>query len=169
MLNNKKVCFISLYTQYCWVFWLLVEQKYAVQQHFGGLVDFVMLWKTSKWGLSIIQERIIEWIPVMMLTLRAWPGFRKTEAYLSAGGTETVLICPDSMPAEAADLVSTGAGEKVDVIDLQWFHTQRALHRVVLHLGAPGHPTIPHCWTSLLSQDRDRRSCTHCNKGQPQL
>lgn len=42
---------------------------------------------------------------------------RKTVVYLSAGGTETVLICPDTMPAEAADLVSTCAGEEVDIIN----------------------------------------------------
>lgn len=77
----------------------------------------------------------------------------RTEFYLSAGRTETVLVCPDSMPAEAADLVSTGAGEEVDVVDLQRFHTQWALHRVVLHVGVPGHHTVSHHWNGQLSEE----------------
>lgn len=60
--------------------------------------------------------------------------------HLSAGGAEAVLICADAMPAEAAYLVTTGAREEVDVINLQWLHAQGALHGVVLHLGAVGHP-----------------------------
>ena len=78
---------------------------------------------------------------------------KKTEVYLSAGGTEAVLVRPDSMPAEATDLVSTGAGEEVDVIDLERLHTQRALHQVVLHPRVPGHPTITH---TLLDQATSR-------------
>lgn len=93
----------------------------------------------------------------------------KAEVYLSAGGTETILICPYSMPAEAADLVSTGAREEVDIINFQWFHTQRALHRVVLYLRVPGHPTISHYWTRQLSQDRDRRSSSHWNRDKQEL
>lgn len=86
-------------------------------------------------------------LPVIIRTFS-----EKTVVYLSAGGTETILICPDSMPAEAADLVSTGAGEEVGVINFQWFHTQRALHRAVPHLGVPGHPTISNYWIRQLSQ-----------------
>lgn len=82
-----------------------------------------------------------------MYTLcQAEQAVKKTEVYLSAGGTEAILVRPDSMPAEATDLVSTGAGEEVDVIDLQRLHTQRALHQVVLHPRVPGHPTITHYW-----------------------
>lgn len=81
------------------------------------------------------------------------------EFYLSACRTEAVLIGPDAMPAEAADLISTGAGEEVDIINLQWFHTQRALRWVILHPGALRHHTTPHYWSGLLSQDRDGRSC----------
>lgn len=44
------------------------------------------------------------------------------------------------MPTEAADLVAAGAGEEVYVVNLQWLHAQRALHGVVLYLGAVGHP-----------------------------
>ena len=60
--------------------------------------------------------------------------------HLSAGGAEAVLVCANAMPTEAADLIAAGAGEEVDVINLQRLHTQRALHGVVLHLRAVGHP-----------------------------
>lgn len=52
--------------------------------------------------------------------------------HLSARGTEAVLVCADAMPTEAADLVAAGAGEEVDVVNLQRLHAQRALHGVVL-------------------------------------
>lgn len=60
--------------------------------------------------------------------------------HLSAGGAEAVLVCADAMPTEAADLVAAGAGEEVDVINLQRLHAQWALHWVVLHFRAVGHP-----------------------------
>lgn len=60
--------------------------------------------------------------------------------YLSACRTETVLVCADAVPAETADLVTTGAGKEVDIINLQWFHAEGALHGVVLHLRATRHP-----------------------------
>lgn len=60
--------------------------------------------------------------------------------YLSAGRAEAVLICAYAMPAEAADLIAAGAREKVDVINFQWFQAQWALHGVLLHLRAAGHP-----------------------------
>lgn len=60
--------------------------------------------------------------------------------HLSAGGAEAVLICADAVPTESADLVATGAGKEVDVIYLQRLHAQRALHGVVLHFRAVGHP-----------------------------
>ncbi len=44
------------------------------------------------------------------------------------------------MPAEAADLIAAGAREEVDVINFQCFHAQWALHEVLLHLRAVGHP-----------------------------
>lgn len=88
-------------------------------------------------------------------------GSQKNGFYLSAGRTKAVLVRPDSMPAEAADLVSTGAGEEVDVVNLQRLHTQRALHGVVLHLRASEHSMIARLWTGQHSQERDRRSCTH--------
>lgn len=75
--------------------------------------------------------------------------------YLSAGRTEAILVCTDAMPTETADLVSTGTWEEVDVINLQWFHTQWALHGVVLHVRAPGHPMIPRCRTGQLLQDSE--------------
>lgn len=52
--------------------------------------------------------------------------------HLSARGTEAVLVCADAMPTEAADLVAAGAGEEVDIVNLQRLHAQRALHGVVL-------------------------------------
>lgn len=60
--------------------------------------------------------------------------------HLSAGGAEAILVCADAVPTEAADLVATSAGEEIDVINLQRLHAQRALHGVVLHFGAVGHP-----------------------------
>lgn len=60
--------------------------------------------------------------------------------YLSAGRTEAVLVCAYAMPAKAADLVAAGAGEEIDVINLQWFHAQWALHGVFLQLWTAGHP-----------------------------
>lgn len=60
--------------------------------------------------------------------------------HLSTGGAEAVLVCADAMPTKAANLVATGAGEEVDVINLQRLHAQRALHGVVLHFRAVGHP-----------------------------
>ena len=60
--------------------------------------------------------------------------------HFSARGTQAVLICADAVPTEAADLIAAGAGEEVDVINLQWLHAQRALHGVVLHFRAVGHP-----------------------------
>lgn len=60
--------------------------------------------------------------------------------HLSAGGAEAVLVCADAVPTEAADLIAAGAGEEVDVINLQRLHAQRALHGVVLHFRAVGHP-----------------------------
>lgn len=60
--------------------------------------------------------------------------------HLSAGGAEAVLVCADAVPTEAADLITAGAGEEVDVINLQRLHAQRALHGVVLHFRAVGHP-----------------------------
>lgn len=63
-----------------------------------------------------------------------------SDLYLSAGRAEAILICADAMPTEAADLVATGAGKEVDVINFQWLHAQRALHGVVLHFRAVGHP-----------------------------
>ncbi len=44
------------------------------------------------------------------------------------------------MPAEAADLIAAGAREEVGVINFQCFHAQWALHVVLLHLRAAGHP-----------------------------
>lgn len=46
------------------------------------------------------------------------------------------------MPAEAADLVAAGAGEEVDVVNLQRFHAQWALHGVFFQLGTAGHPIV---------------------------
>lgn len=60
--------------------------------------------------------------------------------HLSTGGAEAVLVCADAVPTEAADLIAAGAGEEVDVINLQRLHAQRALHGVVLHFRAVGHP-----------------------------
>ena len=60
--------------------------------------------------------------------------------HLSAGGAEAVFVCADAMPTEAADLIAAGAGEEVDVIDLQRLHAQRTLHGVILHFRAVGHP-----------------------------
>lgn len=70
-------------------------------------------------------------------TMKAW-----LMAHLSTGRTQPVLICADAVPTEAADLIATGAREEVDIIDLQRFHAQGALHGVVLHLRAVGHPTV---------------------------
>lgn len=61
--------------------------------------------------------------------------------HLSAGGTESVLICADAVPAEAAYLVAAGTGEKVDVINLQGLHAQWALHGVLFDVWAARHPT----------------------------
>lgn len=44
------------------------------------------------------------------------------------------------MPTETADLVATGAGKEVNVIDLQRLHAERALHWILFHLWATGHP-----------------------------
>ena len=63
-----------------------------------------------------------------------------SRCHLSAGRAEAVLVCADAVPAEATDLVATGAGEEVDVVDLQRLHAQGALHEVVLWLRAVGHP-----------------------------
>lgn len=60
--------------------------------------------------------------------------------HLSAGRAEAVLVCADAVPTEAADLIAASAGEEVDVINLQRLHAQRALHGVVLHFRAVGHP-----------------------------
>ena len=73
-----------------------------------------------------------------------------SSAYLSAGGTEAVLVGADAVPAEAADLVATGAGEEVDVVDLQRLHTQGTLHGVILHLGAVGHSMARQGWAMLV-------------------
>lgn len=67
--------------------------------------------------------------------------FLSSSPHLSARRTEAILICADAMPTEAADLIAAGAGEEVDVINLQRLHAQRALHGVVLHFRAVGHPT----------------------------
>lgn len=60
--------------------------------------------------------------------------------YLPAGRAEAILICPNAVPAETADLVTTGAREKVDIVYLERFHAQRALHGVFFQLGTTGHP-----------------------------
>lgn len=62
--------------------------------------------------------------------------------HLSTRRTQPVLICADAVPTEAADLITTGAWEEVDIVDLQRFHAQGALHGVVLHLRAVGHPIV---------------------------
>lgn len=46
------------------------------------------------------------------------------------------------MPAKAADLVAAGAGEEVDIVNLQRFHAQWALHGVFFQLGTAGHPIV---------------------------
>lgn len=61
--------------------------------------------------------------------------------HLSAGRAKAILVCADAVPTEAADLVAAGAGEEVNVVDLQRLHAQGALHGVILHFGAMGHPT----------------------------
>lgn len=60
--------------------------------------------------------------------------------YLPASGTETVLVGADAVPTETADLVATGAGKEVNVVDLQRLHAERALHWILFHLWATGHP-----------------------------
>lgn len=62
--------------------------------------------------------------------------------HLSTCRTQPILISADAVPTEAADLIATGAWEEVDIIDLQRFHAQWALHGVVLHLRAVGHPIV---------------------------
>lgn len=63
-----------------------------------------------------------------------------TQSYLPASRTKAVLVSADTVPAETADLVATGAGKEVNVIDLQGFHAERALHWILFHLRATGHP-----------------------------
>lgn len=63
------------------------------------------------------------------------------------------------MPTEAADLVATGAGEEVDVINLQRLHAQWALHWVVLHFRAVGHPMARQgCVLKLITQRKAKKS-----------
>lgn len=62
--------------------------------------------------------------------------------HLSTCRTQSVLICADAVPTEAADLIAASAREEVDIVDLQRFHAQGALHGVVLHLRAVGHPIV---------------------------
>lgn len=71
-------------------------------------------------------------------------------SYLPAGRTEAVLVCADAVPAEAADLVATGAGEEVDVVYLQRLHTQGTLHGVILHLRAVGHSMARRRWVLVM-------------------
>lgn len=86
---------------------------------------------------SFIHLQIMKW----ELSERKVPKYHPAAValYLPAGWTEAVLVCPDAMPAETADLVAAGTREEVDVIDLQRLHTQRALHGVFLQLRATGH------------------------------
>lgn len=60
--------------------------------------------------------------------------------YLPASRTETVLVGADAVPAETANLVAACAGKEVHVIDLQGLHAERALHWILFHLRAMGHP-----------------------------
>lgn len=53
---------------------------------------------------------------------------------LPTRGTEAVLVGTDSMPTKTAYLIAAGAGEEIQIVHLQRFHTQRALHRVLTAL-----------------------------------
>lgn len=64
----------------------------------------------------------------------------KVQLYLPAGRTEAILVCADAVPAKTTDLIAAGAGKEVDVVYLQGLHAQWALHWVLLHLRATGHP-----------------------------
>lgn len=81
-------------------------------------------------------------------------------AHLSTRRTQPVLICADAVPTEAADLIAAGAREEVDIIDLQRFHAQGALHGVVLHLRAVGHPIVQRRCRLKLSRTRQEENNT---------
>lgn len=91
--------------------------------------------------------------PSVPVKTSLWP-------HLSTRGTQAVLVCADAVPTETADLIAAGAREEVDIIDLQRFHAQGALHGVVLHLRAVGHPIVQRGCRLKLSGARQRGNNT---------
>ena len=59
--------------------------------------------------------------------------------WLSAGWTQTILLYPQLVPAEPTDLVSTGAGEEVDVVQLEQLHAERTLWSLITTQVQPRH------------------------------
>ena len=59
--------------------------------------------------------------------------------YLSTCRTKPIFISANSMPTKAANLVATGAREKVDIIYLQGLHAKRTFHRVFLRVRTARH------------------------------
>lgn len=59
--------------------------------------------------------------------------------YLSTCRTKPIFISANSMPTKSANLVATGAREKIDIIYLQGLHAERTFHRVFLRIWTARH------------------------------
>lgn len=66
--------------------------------------------------------------------------------YLSTCRTKPIFISANSMPTKSANLVATGAREKVDIIYLQRLHAKRTFHRVFLRIRTARHLYV--YWTA---------------------
>lgn len=66
--------------------------------------------------------------------------------YLSTCRTKPIFISANSMPTKSANLIATGAREKVDIIYLQGLHAKRTFHRVFLRIRTARH--LHDYWTA---------------------